>query len=88
VFGQIHLLFLDRADETLRVAILPGLALIGHADLDLGILTGPGCRPWPPIGFPDPNDALLAPDARPASPGQPLQSPAAGAGRLAAVARR
>ena len=38
ILGQVNLLFLDRADETLGVAILPGFALVGHADLDLGVV--------------------------------------------------
>lgn len=29
VFRQVQLLFLDRADETLNVAVLPALALVG-----------------------------------------------------------
>ena len=46
VFRQVHLLFLDRADETLCVAILPGRALVGCADpnvstlQDLGVSRG------------------------------------------------
>jgi hypothetical protein len=47
IFRQIHLLFLDSADETLRVAVLPGLVLIGYADLNFSILqdlsVGRGC---------------------------------------------
>jgi hypothetical protein len=47
IIRQIHLLFLDSADETLRVAVLPGLALIGHADMKFSILqdlsVGRGC---------------------------------------------
>jgi len=38
VFRQVHLLFLDRADETLRVAVLPGRALVGYADSNLSIV--------------------------------------------------
>jgi tetratricopeptide (TPR) repeat protein len=38
VLGQVNLLFLDRPDETLGVAVLPGFALVSHADLDLGVL--------------------------------------------------
>ena len=45
VLGQVNLLFFDRPDETFCVAVLPGLALIGHADLNVGSLEdlGVGC---------------------------------------------
>jgi hypothetical protein len=38
ILGQVNFLFLDRPDETLGVAVLPGLAHTGHADLDISIL--------------------------------------------------
>lgn len=42
VFRQVHLLFLDRADETLGVAVLPGRALVGHADSNPSIVQALG----------------------------------------------
>jgi len=38
ILGQVNFFFLDRPHQTLGVAVLPGLASIGHADLNLGIL--------------------------------------------------
>jgi len=47
ILGQVNLLFFDRADKPLGVAVLPGLAHIGHANLDINILehlsVGSGC---------------------------------------------
>jgi hypothetical protein len=41
ILRQVNSPFLDRADETLGAPVLPGLALIGDADLDLSILKDP-----------------------------------------------
>ena len=35
VFVEINLLFFDGEHETFGIAILPGLAFVGHADLDI-----------------------------------------------------
>jgi hypothetical protein len=47
ILGQVKFLFLDRSDEPLSVAVLPGFALLGHTDLRLGVQkdlgVGRGC---------------------------------------------
>lgn len=42
VFRRVHFLFLDRADETFGVAVLPGRAPVGYADSNLSIVQDPG----------------------------------------------
>jgi hypothetical protein len=34
----VGILFRDRPDETLGVAVLPGFTWVSHADLDMGVL--------------------------------------------------
>ena len=40
ILGKVNFLFLDCPNETLGAAVLPGFALVGHADLDPSILKG------------------------------------------------
>jgi hypothetical protein len=38
ILGQVNFLLSDRPDEAFCVPVLPGLTLIGHTDLNLGVL--------------------------------------------------
>jgi len=46
ILGQVHLHFFDRAQETLGISVLPGLACISHTDLHINSVkhSRVGCR--------------------------------------------